>query len=108
MILSMFGCGGGSSTDTTADVPSTQSTPSIAAKSGAVGILLTDKPADPSDFTSINATISRVELIGADSDKKVIIYSGDPKTVDLLRLKTNRSLFPFVMTCQPEPTVRFA
>lgn len=98
MILSLFGCGGGSSTDTTADVPSTQSTqptPSIAARSGAVGILLTDKPADPSDFTSINATISRVELIGADSDEKVIIYSGDPKTVDLLRLKNESIPFSF-------------
>ncbi len=97
MMLSLFGCGGGGS-ETAAEVASIQSTPptsSIVAKSGAVGILLTDKPADPSQFTSINATIARVELISADSDEKVTIYSGDPKTVDLLRLKNESMPFSF-------------
>ncbi|MGD8934107.1 MAG: hypothetical protein PVF35_04965, partial [Gammaproteobacteria bacterium] len=33
---------------------------------GTVGVLLTDKPADPAQFESINASIEKVELLGGD------------------------------------------
>ena len=57
------------------------------AGTGTVGILLTDKPADPSLFTSIIASIEKVELLGGDDDGRVVIYSGPTKEFDLLRLK---------------------
>ena len=40
---------------------------------GTVGVLLTDKPADPSQFESINASIEKVELLGGD-DNKFVLY----------------------------------
>jgi len=61
---------------------------------GTVGILLTDKPADPSLFEEINASIEKVELIGGD-DNKVVIYSGPGKTYDLLKLKNESVPFTF-------------
>ena len=54
---------------------------------GTVGILLTDKPADPAMFVSINASIEKVELLGSDDNGRVLLYSGPTKTFDLLRLK---------------------
>ena len=76
-ILTLSACGGGGGTDTTAG------------RTGTVGILLTDKPADPSLFSVINATIVKVELMPEeDEDDRVSIYDGDPKTFDLLRLKS--------------------
>lgn len=63
-------------------------------QTGTVGILLTDKPADPSLFESINASIEKTVLIG-DDDNKVVLYSGPTKTVDLLRLKNESIPFTF-------------
>ena len=83
LILTLVSCGGGS--DST----------SINAGTGTVGILLTDKPADPALFASINATIHKVELIGSDDDGKVVLYDGIDKTVDLLRLKNESIPFTF-------------
>jgi hypothetical protein len=62
--------------------------------SGTVGILLTDKPADPSQFVSINASIEKVELLGGD-DNKVVLYSGPSRTYDLLKLKNESVPFTF-------------
>ena len=53
-----------------------------------------DKPADPSLFESINASIEKAVLIG-DDDNKVVLYSGPTKTVDLLRLKNESIPFTF-------------
>jgi hypothetical protein len=61
---------------------------------GTVGVLLTDKPADPSLFESINASIQRVELLGGD-DNKIVLYSGAAKTYDLLSLKNESVPFTF-------------
>ena len=75
----LVACGGGSET----------ASQSAAGRSGTVGILLTDMPASPDLFESINATIERVELLGGDTDDggRVTIYSGPAKTFDLLRLR---------------------
>ena len=54
---------------------------------GTVGILLTDKPADPALFDSINASIQKVELIGSGDNGRVVLYSGPVRTFDLLRLR---------------------
>ena len=62
------------------------STDAQSGSTGTVGLLLTDKPADPSLFESINASIEKAELIGSD-DAKVVLYSGPTRTFDLLRLK---------------------
>jgi hypothetical protein len=61
---------------------------------GTVGVLLTDKPADPSLFEAINASIEKVELLGGD-DNKVVLYSGPAKTYDLLSLKNESVPFTF-------------
>ena len=61
---------------------------------GTVGLLLTDKPADPSLFESINASIEKAELIGSD-DNRVVLYSGPTRTFDLLRLKNESIPFTF-------------
>lgn len=70
------GGGGGGSSD---DAPQTQG-------KGTVGILLTDKPADPDDFDSMIASIVKIELLGS-SNGKVTVYSGPVKEYDLLRLR---------------------
>lgn len=59
-----------------------------AGKSGSVALLLTDGPT--SDFTEVNVTITRVELIGG--DRKVSIFYGS-RTVDLLRLADESTIF---------------
>ncbi len=61
---------------------------------GTVGILLTDKPADPSLFVAINASIEKAELLGSD-ENRVVLYSGPTKTFDLLRLKNESVPFTF-------------
>ncbi len=63
--------------------------------SGTVGILLTDKPADPSQFVSINASIESVELMGSDDNGRVTLYSGATRVVDLLRLRNESIPFTF-------------
>ncbi len=78
LVLSLISCGGsgnGDSIDT-----------SIQGK-GTVGILLTDMPADPALFDSINASIVKVELLGSEDNGRVTLYSGAPQTFDLLRLR---------------------
>ncbi|MBL3590438.1 MAG: DUF4382 domain-containing protein [gamma proteobacterium endosymbiont of Lamellibrachia anaximandri] len=87
LITALVSCGGGSGSDT--------ATTTTAQRSGTVGILLTDKPADPSLFTSINASIARVELMGSENGDRVVLYSGEPKTVDLLRLRNEAIPFTF-------------
>ena len=54
---------------------------------GAVAILLTDAPADPSLFSEINTVINRIELIGADDEARGTVYDGDARTIDLLDLR---------------------
>jgi hypothetical protein len=91
LIFLLTSCGGGGGSDGSgpdANNVTTQST-------GTVGILLTDKPADLSLFTSINATIESVELLGDDEGGKVTIYSGPPKTYDLLKLTHEAIPFTF-------------
>ncbi len=80
LIVTLISCGGGGSGN--GDSLDT----SIQGK-GTVGILLTDMPADPALFESINATIVKVELLGSDDNGRVTIYSGAPQTFDLLRLR---------------------
>ncbi|MEJ2591833.1 MAG: DUF4382 domain-containing protein [Candidatus Thiodiazotropha sp.] len=87
LILLLLGllsaCGGGSST-----------TPASAGKTGSVGVVLTDAPADPSTFSSVNASIERVELIGGDGGR-VTLFDGPKQTVDLLRLRNEAVPFTF-------------
>jgi len=71
------GGGGGASTDS-----------SQAQGKGTVGILLTDKPADPALFAAIIASITRVELMGSEENGPITLYEGPPtKEFDLLRLR---------------------
>jgi len=90
-IVALASCGGGE----------TENDPNLAdgttSKSkGTVGILLTDKPADSSEFTEINASIEKIELIGdKKSDKSVVLFSGETKTIDLLTLKNEAIPFTF-------------
>ena len=63
--------------------------------SGTVGILLTDKPADPSLFVAINVAIESIELLGTDENDRISLYSGDTKTFDLLRLRNEAIPFTF-------------
>ena len=82
-LLAACGGGGGSSTDS-----------GTAGRTGSVGLLLTDAPADPSLFSEINATIERVELIGGD-DGRVALFEGPAETVDLLKLRNESVPFTF-------------
>lgn len=87
-VLALLISCGGSSTD--------ESTGSTAQRTGTVGILLTDKPADPALFLSINAAIESAELIGGDDDAgRVVLYSGPTQTFDLLRLRNEAIPFTF-------------
>jgi len=70
------GGGGGGSTDT-----------SQAQGKGTVGILITDKPADPALFSSIIASVEKVELMGSEENGRITLYSGPVKEIDLLRLR---------------------
>ena len=85
LISTLVSCGGSSDSQSTA---TTQGR-------GTVGILLTDKPADPSLFSAINLSIVRVELLGSEDNGKVTLYSGDPITADLLKLKNEAIPFAF-------------
>jgi hypothetical protein len=91
LIFLLTSCGGGGGSDGSGP-DATNVTPQ---STGTVGILLTDKPADLSLFTSINATIKSVELLGDDEGGKVTIYSGPPKTYDLLKLTHEAIPFTF-------------
>src|SRR5210317_242635 len=79
LAAALVSCGGGSSS---VDDPS-----QIQGK-GTVGILLTDKPADPAMFAAIIASIVKVELMGSEENGRVELYSAPPtKEFDLLRLR---------------------
>ncbi len=80
LIVTQVSCGGGGSGNGDSIDTSTQG-------KGTVGILLTDMPADPALFDSINASIVKVELLGSDDNGRVTLYSGAPQTFDLLRLR---------------------
>jgi hypothetical protein len=92
LTITLISCGGGSgdssSTDDTTNSATSEST-------GTVGILLTDKPADPDLFLSMNATIEQVELLGPDGEDSVVLYTDEPQTVDLLRLRNESVPFTF-------------
>jgi hypothetical protein len=86
LLVSMLsGCGGGSSSS---------SSVTASGRTGAVGIVLTDAPADPSLFSQINASIERVELIGGDGGR-VSLFDGPAETVDLLKLRNEAVPFTF-------------
>jgi hypothetical protein len=64
-------------------------------RSGAVGVLLTDKPADPDLFLAVNVTIESIDLLGTDDDGKESIYSGPSQIINLLDLKNESIPFAF-------------
>ena len=83
IIITSFGfllvaCGGGSGGSDDNDE---------ARGTGTVGILLTDMPADPALFDSINADIESISLLGDDDSSPVSIFPGPTETYDLLRLR---------------------
>ncbi len=81
IVLSLASCGsgGGSGSDVSINAP---------AGTGSVAILLTDSPTD--DFSEVNITISKIELLSDDS--KVTVFSGN-KILNLLDLKNETTLF---------------
>ncbi|MCG7918013.1 MAG: DUF4382 domain-containing protein, partial [Candidatus Thiodiazotropha taylori] len=93
LTFALISCGGGGSSDSSATSDDTNS--STTQSTGTVGILLTDKPADPDIFLSINATIEQVELLGPDGEESVVLYADAPQTVDLLRLRNESIPFTF-------------
>lgn len=90
-VVALIACSSGGSGSTDASSPSSASLTGT----GTVGILLTDKPADPSLFESINAYIEKAELLGSDDNGRVELYSGPTKKFDLLRLKHESVPFTF-------------
>ncbi|MEW8493501.1 MAG: DUF4382 domain-containing protein [Candidatus Thiodiazotropha taylori] len=93
LTIALISCGGGGSSDSSATSDDTNS--STTQSTGTVGILLTDKPADPDLFLSINATIEQVELLGPEGEESVVLYADAPQTVDLLRLRNESIPFTF-------------
>lgn len=89
LVMSLTSCGGGSSSSPDG------STSSTVHALGTVGILLTDSPADMSLFTSINATVESVALLGKDEEDTFTIYSGLTQTFDLLQLRNEAIPFTF-------------
>ncbi|MCU7806110.1 MAG: DUF4382 domain-containing protein [Candidatus Thiodiazotropha sp. (ex Lucinoma borealis)] len=87
LAATLLSCGGGGSSDT--------STTTSSQRTGTVGILLTDKPADPSLFHAINASIERVELIDSEGEERIELISDESRTVDLLQLKNESMPFTF-------------
>jgi len=75
-LLSACGGGGGLSSETV-----TGSGPGTGTGTGSIGITLGDSPVD--DFDEINITVSRVELLGGETD---VVLSDETITVDLLAL----------------------
>ncbi len=81
LAAALASCGGGSSGSGVDD-------PNQIQGQGTVGILLTDKPADPAMFAAIIASIVKVELMGSEENGRVELYSAPPtKEFDLLRLR---------------------
>lgn len=92
LVAILISCGGGGSSDSTS---TNDTTTGSAERTGTVGVLLTDKPADPSIFVSINAVIERIELLGSEEADPVVLYSDEAQTVDLLRLRNESIPFTF-------------
>jgi len=81
LAVALVSCGGSSGGGGTTDTSQAQG-------KGTVGILLTDKPADPAMFAAIIASIIKVELMGSEENGRVELYSAPPtKEIDLLRLR---------------------
>jgi hypothetical protein len=81
LAAALASCGGGSSGSGVDD-------PNQIQGKGTVGILLTDKPADPAMFDAIIASIVKVELMGSEENGRVELFSAPPtKEFDLLRLR---------------------
>ena len=89
LLTVVVSCGGSSENAVPADTTGTTQ------NKGTVGILLTDKPADPALFSSIYASIDKVELLGSDDQGKVTLYSGETQVFDLLRLRNESIPFAF-------------
>jgi len=79
-LLTACGGGGGGS--------SSVSTTNGTAGAGAVGVVLTDKPANLGEIDQILLTITAVELLGDSDQGRVTLYSGPPRgPFDLLKLE---------------------
>lgn len=89
LTAALASCGGGGSGSSSGG-----SSDTIQGK-GTVGILLTDKPADPSLFASINASIESIVLLDSENGDKIELYSGPTRTFDLLRLRNESIPFSF-------------
>ncbi len=87
-VIALASCSNGGGDANSSSTASSQGT-------GTVGLLLTDKPADPSLFVSINAFVERAELLGGDDNGRVVLYSGPTRKFDLLRLKHEAVPFAF-------------
>jgi len=79
-VVALISCSSGGTDAGSSSSPSSATT----VGTGTVGLLLTDKPADPSLFESINAYIERAELLGSDDNGRVELYTGPTKKFDLL------------------------
>ena len=64
------------------------STSAATRSEGAVALLLTDAPADPSLFSEIHLVVERIELIG-ENDGRELLYEGEGQAIDLLDLRTH-------------------
>jgi hypothetical protein len=85
LTMGLASCGGGGGSGG-GQPASTLQTNSV--QSGSVAVLLTDGPTD--EFAEVNITITEIELLS--DEKKVQIFSGE-RTVDLLKLRGESSLF---------------
>jgi len=77
LVTILISCGGGGGSSDTDQVQG----------KGTVGILLTDKPADPAMFSAIIASIIKIELMPSDENDRFTLFSGGVKEYDLLRLR---------------------
>lgn len=84
--LGLTGCGGESTEKT--DLSATAASEPVPT-TASVALLLTDAPSD--EFSEINLTISRIELLAADGSK-VPLFEG-LRTIDLLSLRNTADLF---------------
>ena len=68
----------------------------ISSDTGAVGVVLTDKPAELSEIDEILISITGVELFGEDDGRKVTLYEGPARgPFDLLKLEDESRLLTF-------------
>jgi hypothetical protein len=88
MVLSLFSCGSGGGSGGVAGGSSNLPAGSKSVGTGGVAILLTDDYSD--DFSAVNITITKIELLS--DDGRVTVYSGE-KTVNLLDLKNETTVF---------------